>query len=440
MFKKNWFYIKDILHLACPVILGNLGFILIGVGDVIVAGRHSTNTLAAISIATAIINCIMTFGIGVLTSISPILSNYRGADKEPEKYFYPSLKFTAILSVLATIIILASIPFIDKLGFSQELNPIIKDYFFVTAFSTFGAYLHTMAKEFLQAFEIVVFPNILTVICIFVNLFLNIAFVFGFGPVPGMGAIGLAVATLATRYIMGIVLFIYCYKKVKIKHHKDKNYYKDLIKVGVPSSLAILIEFVAFNSITVIMGRVDGIYAAAQNVVCTITTVSFMVPLAIANAAAVKVGFSNGAKDLFSLRRYSYVAMGMSVAFMTASALFVAAFPGILISLFTKDLNLINVGIPVVYILCFFQVFDGLQVTLAGIFRGLKQTGIVMIANFIAYWLVSIPLGCLLALHFKLNLVGFWYGLIVSAIILCAIMFTNLMFKFNKLRKLQRGQ
>ena len=439
MFKKNWFYIKDILHIAGPIVLGNLGFILIGVGDVIVAGRHSTNTLAAISIATAIINCIMTFGVGVLTSISPILSNYRGAGKEPEKYFYPSLKFTAILSAIATVIILASIPFIDRLGFSSDLNPIIKDYFFVTAFSTFGAYLHTMSKEFLQAFEIVVFPNILTVICIFVNLFLNIAFVFGFGPIPEMGAIGLAVATFITRYFMGFVLFAYCYMKVKIKHHKDKNYYKDLIKVGVPSSLAILIEFVAFNSITVIMGRVDGVYAAAQNVVCTITTVSFMVPLAIANAAAVKVGYSNGARDYFGVRRYAYIAMGLSVLFMAASALFVASFPGVLISLFTKDAHLIEVGIPVMYILCFFQVFDGLQVALAGIFRGLKQTGIVMLANFIAYWLVSIPLGCVLALHYKFNLVGFWYGLIVSAIILCTIMFTHLLQKFKELRKLQKG-
>ena len=83
------FYIKDILHIALPIIMGNLGFILIGVGDVIVAGRHSTDTLAAVSLATAIINCIMMLGIGVISSISAILSNYRGAGKQAEKYFYP---------------------------------------------------------------------------------------------------------------------------------------------------------------------------------------------------------------------------------------------------------------------------------------------------------------------------------------------------------------
>ena len=82
------FYIKDITNIAGPIILGNLGFILIGVGDVIVAGRHSTDTLAAVSLATAIINCIMIFGNGILGSISAILSNYRGAGKEAEKYFF----------------------------------------------------------------------------------------------------------------------------------------------------------------------------------------------------------------------------------------------------------------------------------------------------------------------------------------------------------------
>ena len=76
------FYIKDILNIALPIMLGNLGFILIGVGDVIVAGRHSTDTLAAVSLATAIINCIVMVGIGILSSISAILSNYRGAGKQ----------------------------------------------------------------------------------------------------------------------------------------------------------------------------------------------------------------------------------------------------------------------------------------------------------------------------------------------------------------------
>lgn len=432
MLTKN-FYIKDILSLALPIMMGNLGFILIGVGDVIVAGRHSTETLAAVSIATAILHCILMLGIGILSSISAILSNYRGEGKEAEKYFYPSLKFAALLSIIVSIIIVALIPTIDLFGFEKELVPHIKNYFWVTAFSVFGGYLHCMAKEYLQAFEIVMFPNLLTIICIFINVILNIIFAFGFGPIPEMGVMGLAIASLITRYFMGIILFLYCYKKIKISYHKDKKYYKDLIRVGTPSSLAVVIEFIGFNVITVILGRISGIYAAAHNIVCTITSVSFMIPFAISNATAVKVGFSNGAKYFKSLKTYAYTGLIMSATFMTCSAIFVALFPGFLVSLFTKDVELIKVCIPIVFALCFFQIFDGLQVTLAGIFKGLKQTRIVMIANFISYWLVSLPIGCYLAFKHNMNLLGFWYGIVCAAITLCSIMFITLFIKFRKM-------
>lgn len=428
------FYIKDILNIALPIMLGNLGFILIGVGDVIVAGRHSTDTLAAVSIATAIINCISMFGIGILCSISAILSNYRGAGKNAEKYFYPSLKFTAILSVIITLAIIAFIPVIGKLGFEDRLVPLIKDYFWILAFSTFGAYLHCMSKEYLQAFEIVVFPNILTVICIFVNLILNIILAFGFGPIPEMGVKGLALSSFITRYIMGGVLFWYCFKRTNIQHFKDKNYYKDLLKVGTPSSLAVVIEFIGFNAVTVILGRISGVYAAAQNIVCTLTTISFMIPFAISNATAVKVGFANGAKYYKSLKTYAYTGIFMAVAFMTCSAIVVSSFPEFLVSLFTKDQQLIDVCIPIVFALCFFQVFDGLQVALAGVFKGLKQTGVVMLANFIGYWLVSIPVGCYLGLKLKLNLLGFWYGLVSAAVVLCSILLTTMLVKFRKMK------
>ena len=426
-------YIQELLQIAFPIILGNVGFIMIGVGDVIVAGRHSTDTLAAISLATAIINCITIMGIGILGSISPILSNYRGANKEPEKYFYPSLKFTFILSIVIGLAILGTMPFIDKFEFETRLNPLIKDYFFVTAFSTFGAYLHYMSKEFLQAFEIVIFPNLLTIFCIFLNLGLNIIFAFGFGPIPEMGAKGLAIASLIIRYFMGIVLFIYCYKKIKIKYHKDKEYYKEMLRVGLPSSLAIMIEFVAFNGITVIMGRVSGLYAAAQNIICTITSIAFMVPLAIGNAAGVKVGFANGAKLYNDLKKYAYTAIVISAGFMACSAIIVAIAPGVVTSLFTTDRELIDVCVPIIYTLCFFQVFDGIQASLAGIFRGLKHTEVILFGNFISFWLIALPLGCLLALHYKLNLIGFWYALIVSIIILCIIVFTNLLQRFKRM-------
>ena len=118
---------------------------------------------------------------------------------------------------------------------------------------------------------------------------------------------------------------------------------------------------------------------------------------------------------------------------MACSAVIVAIAPGIVTSLFTTDLELIKVCVPIIYTLCFFQVFDGLQASLAGIFRGLKHTEVVMFANFIAFWIIAIPLGSLLAFHFKLNLIGYWYALIAAAIVLCTIMYSNLRKRFKEM-------
>ncbi len=413
--------------------MGNLGFILIGAGDVLIAGHHSTDTLAAISIATAITNCIQTFGIGLIASVSPLLSNFRGERKSAKKYFFPTIRFSMFLSVLVMFAVLASIPLIDYLHFEAKLVPMIKQYMFVTAFATFGGYLHAALKEFLQAFEIVLFPNLVTVFSVFLNIALNVILVFGFGPIPSLGVLGLAVASFIVRYFMGFALLIYCFSVMNFNNYKDFDYYKSLIKIGIPISCAIMVEFIAFNSIAIIMGRVSGVYAAAQNLVCTLTTVSFMVPLAISNAIAVKVGFANGAGNIKDLKRYSFVGVVMSVGFMLCSAFVFATFPQFLVKLFTQDNNLIKISIPVLYILSVFQVFDGLQVALSGIFKGMKRTGVVLISNFVAYWLISLPLGYTLAFHFHLNLRGFWYGLASAAIILCAMMSVMLLKSIKKM-------
>lgn len=420
------YYIRELLKIAAPIILGNIGFILIGVGDVIIAGRHSTDTFAAVSIATAILNCIFTFGIGLISSISPYLSNLRGAGKTVKKYFYPSIRFSMILALITSVLILATIPFIPKLGFEPKLLKPIQEYMLISAFSTFGAYLHACLKEFLQTFEIVMFPNIVTLFCVFLNVVLNIIFVNGWGIIPELGAAGLAIASLLVRYFMGFVLLAYCFMNMRFNNYHEKGYYHNLLKIGMPISLAVFIEFVAFNCIAILMGRVSGVYAAAQNLVCSLTTISFMVPFAVSNAIAIKVGFANGAGDVEELKKYALTGTSLSVCFMMCSAIIFLSFPRLIVGVFTVDGAIYNIVVPVMLVVGIFQVFDGLQISLSGICKGVKQTDIVLLANFIAYWCVSVPVGCILGLVYNLKLIGFWIGLCLSAILLCSIMIYKL--------------
>lgn len=425
-------YVKELLNLAMPMIMGTLGMILIGAGDVFVAAKYSTNTLASVSIANSIIICIFLFGIGILTSVSPLLSNLRGSKDSIKKYFLPTINFAMLLAFISFVLILICIPLVEKIGFEKILVPDIKKYMFICAFSTFGAYLQVALKEYLQAFEIVLFPNFLNFIGVFFHLFLDFVFVFGWFGFPAMGTIGLAIATLLSRTLFGLILLFYCLIFIRIRKYKDFGYFINLLKLGLPIAIAIVLEFAAFYLITILMGRVSGIYAASQSILITITTATFMIPVAISNAIAVKVGFANGACNFVDLKRYAFSGIAISMGFMSICALGFLFFPKFFVNIFTNDPSLVKICVPILILAGFFQIFDGLQVSLSGIFKGLKKTNIVMFGDFAAYWLIGLPLGLLLGFKYNMNLYGLWVGLTVAIFTLSMILLFILIRKLPK--------
>ena len=425
VFKK---YSKDLLDLSLPIIMGCIGFALIFLGDVFVGARYSTDVLAAVSISGAITSIIFIFGIALLSSVSAYLSNQLGAKKSAKNYLIPSIKFSMLLATLSFFAILAVIPLYPMLGFEKKLIPMMNNYTWIFAFSTFGDYLFKAMKEFLQSYKIVFIPNLIVIIAIFFNVSFNWIFAFGVGPFPEMGESGLALATTLTRTLMGLaILGFYLFTfKVKIVDKEYKDYYKNLLIIGLPISFAVCVEFLAFNIITILVGRMAGVYAAAQSILLSIINTTFMIPMSISMATTIKVGYANGAKNLTDIKRYSLTSCILTEAFMLLCGVFIAVFPKQLASLFSTDVNLITIIIPVMIFLAIFEITDGLQVTLGGIFKGLKNTNIVMVTNIIGYIIIGMPLGIYLALYKDMHLIGFWLGLTVASIILCIILSINL--------------
>lgn len=104
-------YFTDLLSLSAPLIVGNLGQILIGATDVFIAAKHATNTLAAISIANSIIFCILVVGLGLMSAISIVLSNYRGNRKPTKRFLVSILNYSMLLAVIFCLICLGTLPF-----------------------------------------------------------------------------------------------------------------------------------------------------------------------------------------------------------------------------------------------------------------------------------------------------------------------------------------
>lgn len=431
-------YAKELIHLALPIIMGHIGFTFIMAGDVFVAGKYSTDVLAAVSISGAITSIIFMFGIGLIISVSPVLSNRLGAKKSAKKFFYPTVIFSQILALISMLCVFASIPLMEHMGFPSKLIPDIKIYTFMFAFSAFGGYLHAALKEFLQAYEIVFFPNFIAIIGIFVNLFFNWIFAFGWGIIPSMGAMGLGIASTLIRTIIGLALLVYCLYYFNFKPQRvGKKYYSVLVKVGLPISIAVCLEFLTFNSMAILMGRVDSIYAAAQNILNVICTSSFVIPLSISNAIAVKVGFANGAKNLVDVKKFAITGVTLSVGFMACCGIMYGIFPSFFAKIFTNDPDLITIVTPIMFIIAAFQCFDGLQVSCGGVLKGLKKTVMVSVANFFGFVLIGISLGSFFAFKMEMNLFGFWLGIAISSGCVGLFLVTDIIKTYNKMLKEQ---
>ncbi len=203
-------YSIDIIKLSGPILAGNLANMLISVGDVIVAGRHSTVALGAISVATAIFMTFMIAAAGLMASISPVVSNLRGERKTTRPLFRATIKYSLAIGFIFFLVIRFALNYIGLIGLAPDLYPHVVEYIDISSWGMFGGLLFVALKEFLQAYEIVNFPNFVVVAEIFLNLFLNVALVFGMWGFPELGVKGLAIASLIVRTVGGIALLIYC--------------------------------------------------------------------------------------------------------------------------------------------------------------------------------------------------------------------------------------
>lgn len=420
--KSHFATFKDIMKMALPLIAGHLGHTLTGAVDVLVAARYSVNALAAVSVANAILFSIFICGIGIAGAVSILISNGRGAGKPVRKYLISSVLISQILATVFALICLSVIPFIDKFGFDPVLISDIKEYMFIVSFSLFGMYLYQALKEFLQAYEIVAFPNALVGLCVVLNYFLNTALVNGICGIPPLGVKGLAIATLIVRSFMGIALLLYCRFTFFQKHKMmfSPQYFKKVLLVGVPIGFGLLAEFLGFNLITAAVARQSGLLAATHNILITLSSATFTVPLGIAGVISVKTAFFSGARNFEKVVEYSKVGVSSCVLFMSLCGVMFFAFPKFFINLFTSDLLILQTAVPVVAVLALFQVADGLQISLGGVLKGLKMTKEVTTCVITCYWLFGVPAGFFCAYVLNMSLKGFWTG-IALALFLVAI-------------------
>ncbi len=286
----------------------------------------------------------------------------------------------------------------------------IQDYLYLRSWALFGTCIFFAVKEFLQAFEEVMFANFVYLIAVFLNVLLNFIFVFGLWGFPRMDMLGLALSSFLIRSILAVALLIYSGKYLLKSWQYNRQIMKKIFRVGWPIACTLFAEIAGFCAMTFIIARISTLQTAAHNIVVTLASITFMVPLAVSSAASVKIGHAFGEKNMFRIVNYSQGSLFLSVSFMLVMGVLFYIFPKFFIGLFSADSEVIHVGIPMIIVVAFFQIFDGAQVTLGGIIRGLHISKPIFITQTVAFWGIGLPLGIYLAYYQHKEALGLWLG------------------------------
>jgi MATE family multidrug resistance protein len=417
---------KQLISFSMPIILGHLGIMLIGTGDMIIAGRYSRECLAAIGLAISVANPVMISLLGMQFSISPLLAQKRGNNEEIDSLFWTVIFYSVLVACLSCLLTFLSVHLIPFLDYGESISKIISDYLIITSFSAFGMCLYQGVKEFFQAQEKIWAANIVAIIAVGINLLFNYAFVFGHYGMPELKEAGLAWASLGVRCFMGLGLFALTFKLWKNPKFIDWKFIKEMSKLGGPITLSMFFEIMAFCSVTLFIGKFAEIQTAANNIALNLGSLAFMIPMSVSAATSVKVGHAYGEGDRHKIVTFGQVSLFISFCFSIILGSIFYFFPEIIISLYSDDILVLDWAKKLLFWVACFQLFDGAQVTLSGILRGLSVTQASSVSIFIGYWIIGIPLGYYLGFSTELQAQGFWIGLALSlalvALMLAAVL------------------
>jgi multidrug resistance protein, MATE family len=427
--------LRELLIFSVPIIIGQLGLMLVGTGDMIIAGQYSRNCLAAIGLAISIQNPIMVGGLGLQFAISPLLAQRRGRGEEMGQFFWTTLLYSLFVATAVFLLNIAAIRLVRVFDYGPELNHLIEQYLWITAPSMFGVCLYQGLKEFLQSMEKTISANIIALLSAVVNLFFNYSFAFGKYGMPNLQEAGLAWASLSVRTLTAVSLFIVAHTLWKTSKKIRWDFIQETFKVGAPISFSVFLEVMAFCSVTLFVGKFSTDQTAANNLALNIGSVAFMIPLSIAQAVGVKVGHAYGERKLSSIILYAQMALFTAAAFTTFNGILFYSFPNAVMGFYTHDPAVLAWGKTLLFWVACFQIFDGAQVTLAGVLRGLSVTRAPTVAMFIGYWVIGIPLGYYLGFHAGLEAQGFWIGLAISLALVAMMLGFILKHKIKALQK-----
>ena len=395
--------------------------------DIAMVGRLGPEAIGAVGVGSALFLALSVFGMGLLLGLDTLVSQAFGARNRPECERW--LRHGVFLALVLTIPVGLFARMVGSLlhlwGFDPDVLPLVRPYFAIVTWSLPLLLLYAAFRRYLQAVSVVRPIMVALVTANLVNAAANWVLIFGNLGAPALGVEGAGWATCISRAYMAVVLAIAVarlgVRPWTLTAGVTVAGLRRVLGLGWPAATQAALEYGAFATVTLLAGRLDPSTLAAHQIVINLAGLTYMVPLGIASAGAVRVGHAVGRRDAAGASAAGWTAIALGTGFMAAAAATFLAAPGAILGVFTTDRGVVEVGLGLIALVALFQVFDGLQGVTTGALRGLGDTRTPMLLNLAGHWIVGLPVGYLLCFAIGWGVVGLWVGLSTGLILVGSI-------------------
>lgn len=409
--------------LAAPVVVGQLGHIMVTVADSIMVGRVGVIPLAAATFAGTFYHLLMLFGIGVSYAITPVVAATNPNDKPRLLNFLQSgLVMNLSLGIILVLLSIVASRFVDVFGQEEAVALAARPYLIILGTSLLPIMIFQTFRQYSEGLSDTFSPMVVSVVANLLNVGLNYVLIYGkFGFEP-LGLNGAGYATLIARIVMFLlIIWLVRKKSAGFKWSYDLSTIKRLLKLGVPSGFQYLFEVGAFATAAIMIGWISAEALAAHNIALNLSAITYMAATGLAAASTIRVGNQMGLKDKRNLRIAGFSGFGTVTAFMAFCGILFVILRHKLPALYIEDENVRSIASTLLIIAAAFQISDGVQAVGLGVLRGLTDVKVPTIVTFVSYWLIAIPLGYYLGFIAGFGVDGVWYalcmGLSIAAIL-----------------------
>ncbi|RYU77168.1 MATE family efflux transporter [Hymenobacter persicinus] len=426
-------HIKPTLLLAYPVVLSQLGHVLVNVCDSVMVGQTGKIPLAAVSLGVSVNTVVMVLGLGLSMGITPLVAAANG--QRDVAALGSLLKNGVWLSALAGLVLAAVglliAPLLGYLNQPAEVVRLAAPWVRVLFLSLLPLLVFQGFKQFAEGLGLTRQAMFLSIMANVVNALLCYTLIFGHFGAPAMGMMGSAWATLISRILMAVFMATYVLRAQRLQAYREaagswlqpaRATLRRIFGLGAPIGVQMMFEMGAFSFSAIMIGWLGATSLAAHQIAINVASVTYMAASGIAAAATIRVGYFRGTGDMPGARQAGFTAYGLTFVFMGTMALLLILGRHFVPHFYNHDPEVVAQAATLLLIAALFQVSDGLQVVGLGALRGLEDVKVPSVVALLAYWAFALPIGYWLGFGLGLGAIGVWVGLLTGLTLVAGVL------------------